>query len=220
VLPPKLGRGRGSGAHPARRFVMEGMLGLVDQRPGHAGRKGHVYPEAVAAYMLYVKQLYPPIHDREVVRILQRKFGYTTNQGSGNNGTRNGCKRSMLGRKYLTFCEQRPPMVGWAYVRSQKSSAKAKTSATSFAKVCQQPIELYAVVPSLGFLFRRSLTPLTGCLTSFRRIGRGPKTLSAASRYATLTGRGGACRLHVCRLVTHPRHALGGTEAMWPDGAS
>jgi hypothetical protein len=43
----------------ARRFVMEGMLGLVDQRAGHAGRKGHVYPEAVAAYMLYVKQLYP-----------------------------------------------------------------------------------------------------------------------------------------------------------------
>ena len=36
----------------ARRFVMEGMLGLVDQRPGHAGRKGHVYPEAVAAYRL------------------------------------------------------------------------------------------------------------------------------------------------------------------------
>ena len=63
----------------ARRFVMEGMRGLVDQRVGQAGRKGHVYPEAVAAYMLYVKQLYPPIHDREVVRILQRKFGYHTN---------------------------------------------------------------------------------------------------------------------------------------------
>jgi putative transposase len=63
----------------ARRFVIEGMLGLVDQRVGQAGRKGHVYPEAVAAYMLYVKQLYPPIHDREVVRILQRKFGYHTN---------------------------------------------------------------------------------------------------------------------------------------------
>lgn len=63
----------------ARRFVMEGMLGLVDHRVGQAGRKGHVYPEAVAAYMLYVKQLYPPIHDREVVRILQRKFGYHTN---------------------------------------------------------------------------------------------------------------------------------------------
>jgi hypothetical protein len=29
---------------------------------------------SVAAHMLYVKQLYPPIHDREVVRILQRKF--------------------------------------------------------------------------------------------------------------------------------------------------
>jgi hypothetical protein len=54
----------------ARRFVMEGMLGLVDQRAGHAGRKGHVYPEAVAAYMWYVKQLYPPIHACEIVRIV------------------------------------------------------------------------------------------------------------------------------------------------------
>jgi transposase len=70
---------RSSVGDKARRFVREGMLGLVDQRAGQAGRKGHVYPEAVAAYMLYVKQLYPPIHDREVVRIVARKFGYTTN---------------------------------------------------------------------------------------------------------------------------------------------
>ena len=63
----------------ARRFAMEGMLGLVDQRLVNPGRKGHVYPEAVAAHILYVKQLYPPIHDREIVRIVQRKFGYTTN---------------------------------------------------------------------------------------------------------------------------------------------
>jgi transposase InsO family protein len=63
----------------ARRFIQDGMLGLVDQRAGHAGRKGHRYPEAVAAYMLYVKHLYPPIHDRELVRIVQRKFGYKTN---------------------------------------------------------------------------------------------------------------------------------------------
>jgi hypothetical protein len=63
----------------ARRFVQEGRLGLVDQRAGQAGRKGHVYPEAVAAYMLYVKQLYPPMHDREVVCIVARRFGYKTN---------------------------------------------------------------------------------------------------------------------------------------------
>jgi hypothetical protein len=63
----------------ARRFVQEGMLGLVEQRAGQAGRKGHRYPEAVAAYLLYVKQLYPPIHDRELVRIVQRKFGSKTN---------------------------------------------------------------------------------------------------------------------------------------------
>ena len=63
----------------ARRFAMEGMLGLVDQRLGNLGRQGHVYPEAIAAHILYLKQLYPPIHDREIVRIVQRKFGYTTN---------------------------------------------------------------------------------------------------------------------------------------------
>ena len=73
------GMERTSVGDKARRFVMDGMLGLVDQRAGQAGRKGHVYPEAVAAYMLYVKHLYPPIHDREIVRIVARKFGYHTN---------------------------------------------------------------------------------------------------------------------------------------------
>jgi len=41
----------------ARRFVMAGMLGLVDQRAGQAGRQGHVSPDAVTASMLYVQQL-------------------------------------------------------------------------------------------------------------------------------------------------------------------
>ncbi len=63
----------------ARRFAMEGMRGLADHRPQGAGRKGHVYPAAVAAYILYLKALYPPIHSREIVRIIQRKFGYKTN---------------------------------------------------------------------------------------------------------------------------------------------
>ena len=63
----------------ARRFIIEGMLGLADKRPGAAGRKGHVYPEAIAASILSLKQLYPPIHFREIVRILARKFGYHTN---------------------------------------------------------------------------------------------------------------------------------------------
>lgn len=62
----------------ARRLAMEGMLGLVDQRLVKPGRKGHVYPEAIAAHILYIKQLYPPIQDREIVRIVQRQFGYTT----------------------------------------------------------------------------------------------------------------------------------------------
>ncbi len=59
----------------ARRFIIEGMLGLADKRPGAAGRKGHVYPEAIAAPLLSLKQRYPPIHLREIVRIVARKFG-------------------------------------------------------------------------------------------------------------------------------------------------
>jgi transposase InsO family protein len=63
----------------AQRFVQQGMLGLVDQRTEQSGGQVHVYPEAVAAYILYLKQLYPQIHYREIVRILERKFGYKTN---------------------------------------------------------------------------------------------------------------------------------------------
>ena len=63
----------------ARRFVLEGMLGLTDRRAEAAGRKGHSYPEAIAGYIVYLKQLYPPIHLREIARIVQRKFGYKTN---------------------------------------------------------------------------------------------------------------------------------------------
>jgi transposase InsO family protein len=63
----------------ARRFILEGMLGLADGRPGAAGRKGHVYPDDIAAHILYLKQVYPPIHLREIVRILEHKFGYHTN---------------------------------------------------------------------------------------------------------------------------------------------
>src|SRR5262245_47891209 len=67
----------------ARRFGQEGMLGLVDQRAGQAGRQGHRYPEGVAAYLVYIKQLSPPIHARALVRIVQRQFGYQTNHHTG-----------------------------------------------------------------------------------------------------------------------------------------
>jgi len=63
----------------ARRFLEEGMYGLADQRAGQAGRKPHPFPARVAGYLLYAKQLYPPVHDRELVRIVRRKFGYHTN---------------------------------------------------------------------------------------------------------------------------------------------
>ena len=44
----------------ARRFIEQGMLGLQDQRLGHSGRKSKEYPEAVAEYIFYLKQIYPP----------------------------------------------------------------------------------------------------------------------------------------------------------------
>jgi hypothetical protein len=63
----------------ARRFVQEGMLGLVDKRSQSTPSREIGYPEPIAKYMLYLKHLYPPIHYREIVRILARKFGYKTN---------------------------------------------------------------------------------------------------------------------------------------------
>jgi hypothetical protein len=62
-----------------RRFMTEGMLGLVDQRKGRSRRRGNQYPELVANYILYLKQLYPPIAYREIARIVGRKFRYKTN---------------------------------------------------------------------------------------------------------------------------------------------
>jgi len=55
------------------------MLGLVGLRKGPSGRKGHQYPDLVAKYILYLKQLYSPIAYREIARILGRRFGYKTN---------------------------------------------------------------------------------------------------------------------------------------------
>ena len=63
----------------ARRFVLEGMDGLHDRRTEARGAQAPGYPDAVAGYILSLKQLYPPIHLREIVRIVHRKFGYKTN---------------------------------------------------------------------------------------------------------------------------------------------
>ena len=69
---------RATVSEKARRFIQQGMLGLIDRRT--TTPKGrHTYPDVVAGYILYLKQLYPPIHDREIVRIIARKYGYTTN---------------------------------------------------------------------------------------------------------------------------------------------
>jgi len=61
----------------ARRFVQHGMFGLVDRRTtSNQGR--HRYPDIVAGYILYLKQLYPGIHYREIARIIERKYGHKT----------------------------------------------------------------------------------------------------------------------------------------------
>ncbi|MFN2233586.1 MAG: helix-turn-helix domain-containing protein, partial [Anaerolineales bacterium] len=62
----------------AKQFVMEGMLGLVDQRSTADSNREEGFPEPIAKYILYLKHLYPPIHYREIVRIIGNKFGYKT----------------------------------------------------------------------------------------------------------------------------------------------
>lgn len=63
----------------AKRFVTKGMLGLADKRGDSAKKREIGYPEPVARHILYLKHLYPPIHYREIVRIIEIKFGYQTN---------------------------------------------------------------------------------------------------------------------------------------------
>ena len=58
----------------ARRFVLEGMDGLRDRRTEAKGPQAPGYPDAIAGYILYLKQLYPPIHLREILRIVHRKL--------------------------------------------------------------------------------------------------------------------------------------------------
>jgi len=72
------GLDRATVAQKAHRFLEGGMFGLVDRRTTtQQGR--HRYPDVVAGYIFYLKQLYPPIHLREIARIVGRKFGYRTN---------------------------------------------------------------------------------------------------------------------------------------------
>ena len=63
----------------ARRFVREGRLGLTERRAEAAGRKGHSSPEALAGSIVYLQQLYRPIHLRARARIVPRTCGYQTN---------------------------------------------------------------------------------------------------------------------------------------------
>jgi transposase InsO family protein len=62
----------------AKRFIMEGMLGLVDRRPAASGNREVGFPEPIARQILYLKHLYPPIHHHEIIRIIRNRFGYQT----------------------------------------------------------------------------------------------------------------------------------------------
>ena len=62
----------------ARRFVLEGIEGLRDRRTEPREPQASVYPDAMARYILYLKQLYPPSHLRELERIVRRKVGSKT----------------------------------------------------------------------------------------------------------------------------------------------
>ena len=66
-------------ADKAKRFVTGGMLGLADGRTQPTPSVGAIYPDGIAAYIIYLKQRYPPIPLREIERILWRKFAYKTN---------------------------------------------------------------------------------------------------------------------------------------------
>jgi len=62
----------------AKQFVIEGMLGLVDQRSTADSNREEGFPEPIARHILYLKHVYSPIHYREIVRIIDRKFGHKT----------------------------------------------------------------------------------------------------------------------------------------------
>jgi hypothetical protein len=47
-------------ADKAKRFVTGGMLGLADGRTQPTVSEGSIYPDGIAAYILYLKQRYPP----------------------------------------------------------------------------------------------------------------------------------------------------------------
>ena len=44
----------------AKRFVTDGLLGLLDKRSKPAKQQEQGYPQPIANYILYLKQLYPP----------------------------------------------------------------------------------------------------------------------------------------------------------------
>jgi hypothetical protein len=67
------------GGDKARRFVLEGRDGLRDRRTAAREPQASVSPDAIARYILYVKQLYPPMHLRELEWIVLRKFGSKPN---------------------------------------------------------------------------------------------------------------------------------------------
>jgi hypothetical protein len=64
----------------ARRFVLDGMAGLRDRRTAARGPQEPGYPEAIAGYLISLKPLYPPMHLRDMERMVLRQCAYKTNQ--------------------------------------------------------------------------------------------------------------------------------------------
>ena len=105
-------------AEKAKRFLIDGMFGLADQRKNQVGRKGHKYPPAIANYILYLKQIYPPMAYREIVRILARKFGYKTNHHTLKNFLAKNARPVQLELKIETFHEYEDAyQARWAVIR-------------------------------------------------------------------------------------------------------
>jgi len=102
----------------AKRFVEAGMLRLADQRANYSGRKAHQFPDPVAGYLLYPKQLYPPIGDRELVRIVERKFGYTTNHHTVKRFLQRHALPAQLPLEFTTFHQsEHAYQARWTVVR-------------------------------------------------------------------------------------------------------
>ncbi len=144
--------GRTTLSEKARRFVTEGMFGLADKRMTNSGRQRKGYPEPVARYILQIKQLYPPITNSEIVRILTRKFGYSTTHHTVKRFLEKNPIPIQLKLKFETFHEFEDSFLArWTVVRMYHEGWKKK-SISDLLKVSRPHIDtLLAKFEKEGF---------------------------------------------------------------------